>query len=86
MEGRCGMAAIKLLEGEVIDWAKLGAFVCEKLPSYARPHFIRLRDTIDATNSFKQMKTQLQTEGFGPSMIQDLLYFLDPDQDVYVEP
>lgn len=85
MEGRCGMAAIKLLGGETLDWTKLGAFVCEKLPSYARPYFIRLRDTIDATNSFKQMKTQLQKEGFDPSAINDPLYFLDPDQNVYVE-
>ena len=84
MEGRCGMAAVKLLEGAVIDWAKLGAFVAEKLPSYARPYFIRVRDTIDATNSFKQMKTQLQKEGFDPSVVKDPLYFLDPDQCVYV--
>jgi acyl-CoA synthetase (AMP-forming)/AMP-acid ligase II len=84
-EGRCGMAAIKLLEGEVIDWTKLGAFVCENLPSFARPYFIRLRDTIDATNSFKQLKSQLQKEGFNPSDITDPLYFLDPDKGVYVE-
>lgn len=85
MEGRCGMAAIKLLDGEVIDWAKLGAFICEKLPSYARPYFIRIRETIDATNSFKQLKTQLQKEGFDPSVVKDPLYFLNPDLDVYVE-
>jgi acyl-CoA synthetase (AMP-forming)/AMP-acid ligase II len=85
MEGRCGMAAIKLLGGEVIDWAKLGAYVCEQLPPYARPYFIRLRDTIDATNSFKQVKTQLQKEGFDPSVIKDPLYFLHPEKNVYVE-
>ena len=79
------MAAIKLLEGEVIDWAKLGAFVCENLPSYARPYFIRVRDTIDATNSFKQVKTQLQREGFDPNVIKDPLYFLHPEKNVYVE-
>ncbi len=85
MEGRCGMAAIKLLDGEVMDWTKLGAYVAGKLPSYARPHFIRVRDTIDATNSFKQLKSQLQKEGFDPSVVKDPLYFLDPDQCVYVE-
>ncbi|HWQ74311.1 MAG TPA: long-chain-acyl-CoA synthetase [Syntrophomonas sp.] len=85
LEGRCGMAAIKLMDGEVIDWSKLGAFVCEKLPSYARPYFIRLRDTIDATNSFKQLKKQLQTEGFDPAAIKDPLYFLDPEKNIYVE-
>lgn len=85
MEGRCGMAAIKLLDGEVIDWAKLGEFVCDQLPPYARPYFIRLRSTIDATNSFKQVKTQLQKEGFDPHVIKDPLYFLDPETNVYVE-
>lgn len=85
MEGRCGMAAIKLLDGETIDWSKLGSFVCEKLPSFARPYFIRVRDAIDATNSFKQLKTQLQQEGFDPSVIKDPLYFLDPDLNIYVE-
>ena len=85
VEGRCGMAAIKLLDGAAIDWAKLGAFVCANLPSYARPYFIRLRDTIDATNSFKQMKTQLQKEGFDPSTINDPLYFLDPEKGIYVQ-
>jgi len=84
-EGRCGMAAVKLLDGEVIDWAKLGAFVCDNLPSYARPYFIRVRSTIDATNSFKQVKTQLQKEGFDPNVIKDPLYFLHPEKNVYVE-
>ena len=59
--------------------------MCELLPSYARPYFIRLRDTIDATNSFKQVKTQLQKEGFDPSVIKDPLYFLHPDKNIYVE-
>ncbi|MGE5372413.1 MAG: long-chain-acyl-CoA synthetase [Solirubrobacterales bacterium] len=84
VERRCGMAAIKLLDGAVIDLAKLGAFVCQNLPTYARPYFIRLRDTLDATNSFKQMKTQLQKEGFNPSTIKDPLYFLDPEQNTYI--
>lgn len=84
MEGRCGMAAVKLLEGETIDWARLGAYICEKLPPYARPYFIRVRETIDATNSFKQLKTQLQNEGFDPSLVKDQLYFLDPEKWEYV--
>lgn len=82
MEGRCGMAAIKVLDGETIDWAQLGAFVCETLPPFARPFFLRLRDRIDATNSFKQMKQQLQREGFDPAVVSDEMYFLDGDRYV----
>jgi citronellyl-CoA synthetase len=84
MEGRCGMVAIKLLEGESIDWEAFSAYINEKLPPYARPYFVRLRDKIDATNSFKQVKQQLQKEGFNPTLVKDPLYFLDPHTDQYV--
>lgn len=84
MEGRCGMVAIKLLEGESIDWNKFALYVIDKLPSYARPYFVRIRDQIDATNSFKQVKKQLQEEGFNPAVVSDPLYFLDPRQNTYV--
>lgn len=84
MEGRCGMVAIKLLEGETIDWEEFSQYINEKLPPFARPYFVRLRDEIDATNSFKQMKQQLQKEGFDPEAIKDPLYFLDPRTDKYV--
>lgn len=84
MEGRCGMVAIKLLEGASIDWPAFSAYINEKLPPFARPYFVRLRDQIDATNSFKQMKQQLQKEGFNPTLVKDPLYFLDPRTDQYV--
>jgi citronellyl-CoA synthetase len=84
MEGRCGMVAIKLLEGAEIDWEAFATFVTEKLPPYARPYFIRLRDEIDATNSFKQLKQKLQKEGFNPAIVKDPLYFLDPRANTYV--
>lgn len=84
MEGRCGMVAIKLLEGEEINWDNFTAYVNDKLPVFARPYFVRLRDRIDATNSFKQMKQQLQKEGFDPNIISDPLYFLDPRANKYV--
>ncbi len=84
MEGRCGMVAIKLLEGQTIDWDKFTAYINEKLPPFARPYFVRLRDEIDATNSFKQLKQQLQKEGFNPDAVKDPLYFLDPRLDKYI--
>ncbi len=85
MEGRCGMVAIKMLDGEQIDWDSFTEYVNDKLPIFARPYFVRLRNQIDATNSFKQVKQQLQKEGFNPNLISDLLYFLDPRENKYVE-
>jgi citronellyl-CoA synthetase len=84
MEGRCGMVAIKLLDGEQIDWDRFAEYVNDKLPVFACPYFVRLRDQIDATNSFKQVKQQLQKEGFDPNIISDPLYFLDPRENKYV--
>jgi citronellyl-CoA synthetase len=83
-EGRCGMVALKLLEGAKIDWDAFAQYVIKNLPVYARPYFVRIREEIDATNSFKQIKTNLQKEGFDPNVIKDQLYFLDPRKNTYV--
>lgn len=83
-EGRCGMVAIKPLDGVNLDMDAFARYVVEKLPSYARPYFVRIRNVIDATNSFKQVKTNLQKEGFDPAVVKDPLYFLDPRQNTYV--
>jgi len=84
MEGRCGMAALKMMEGEDIDWEDFSAFIIKELPVYARPYFIRLRPVLDANNSFKQIKQNLQKEGFDPAAIADPLYFLHPEQNRYI--
>ena len=39
-EGRAGMAAL-VLESSDFDWKKLYVHVCDNLPSYARPIFVR---------------------------------------------
>ncbi|MGE5405296.1 MAG: long-chain-acyl-CoA synthetase [Candidatus Saccharibacteria bacterium] len=84
MEGRCGMAALKLLDGVTMDWNDFAAFIIEVLPPYARPYFVRIRDSIDATNSFKQLKTSLQKQGYDLNQVTDPLYFLDSKSCKYV--
>ncbi len=83
-EGRCGMVALKLQSDYQMDWSGFAQFVIANLPVYARPYFVRLRDEIDATNSFKQIKIRLQQEGFNPEKTTDSLYFLDPRPGDYV--
>ncbi len=84
MEGRCGMVALKPLEGGEIDWNEFAKYVIKNLPVYARPYFVRIRAEVDATNSFKQIKIALQKEGFDPTIIKDPMFFLDPRQETYV--
>lgn len=61
-EGRVGMAAITTTEGFSFDTLSkhLG-----QLPTYARPMFIRLCQSLDITATFKLTKARLAIEGYG---------------------
>ena len=52
-EGRAGMAAIPDPE-RLVDLTKLYAGLCDKLPSYARPIFLRFVQEIDVTGERKE--------------------------------
>lgn len=81
-EGKAGMAAIHDPEGEV-DLARLAMALKEKLPSFARPMFLRLVKQLDMTGTFKLKKFNLQKEGYDPSLISDRLFFLHPKTGNY---
>ncbi|ELK36062.1 Very long-chain acyl-CoA synthetase [Myotis davidii] len=83
-EGRIGMASIKMKEGHEFDGKKLFKHVADYLPSYARPRFLRIQDTIEITGTFKHRKVTLVEEGFNPAVIKDALYFLDDKAAMYV--
>ncbi|XP_067352071.1 long-chain fatty acid transport protein 2-like isoform X2 [Channa argus] len=79
-EGRIGMAALKLKENMEFDGNATYQHVKNNLPSYARPRFIRIQDTLAVTGTFKQMKMKLAEEGFNPVIIRDPLFFLDENK------
>ncbi len=81
-DGRAGMAA--LVTDESFDLASLRPQLVSSLPAYARPQFLRLRDAIETTDTFKQRKAPLVAEGFDPAVIADPLYANDRDADAYV--
>jgi fatty-acyl-CoA synthase len=54
------------------------------LPEYARPLFLRIRDHIQATATFKQKKLELARQGFDPDKIADPLYFNDAQARAFV--
>uniref|UniRef100_A0A672JCZ0 long-chain-fatty-acid--CoA ligase n=1 Tax=Salarias fasciatus TaxID=181472 RepID=A0A672JCZ0_SALFA len=83
-EGRIGMAAITLKEGEDFDCSDTYKQVSNHLPAYARPRFIRIQPCLEFTGTFKMKKAKLVEEGFNPAHIEDQLYFLDTDKRTYV--
>ncbi|XP_057693458.1 hsFATP2a_ACSVL_like domain-containing protein [Corythoichthys intestinalis] len=76
-EGRAGMAAITLKEGQDLDCADAYEHVFNYLPAYARPRFIRIQPCLEMTGTFKMKKTKLVNEGFNPALVRDPLYYLD---------
>ena len=66
------------------DLAAFRADVARRLPVYARPVFLRLLQTLEATGTFKPRKQELVQSGFDPARIEDPLYFDDPRTQAYV--
>ena len=78
-EGRAGMAAVKLHDGESLDLRGISQHVRESLPSYARPVFIRVLQEMQVTGTFKLKKTDLQDAGFDLDKVGgDSIYVLKP--------
>ena len=80
-EGRAGMAALVI--DRSFDPARLHAHLAELLPGYARPVFLRIKEGLEITETFKQKKTNLAREAFDPSLTADALYFDDPGLRAY---
>jgi fatty-acyl-CoA synthase len=71
-DGRAGMAALEV--GEEFNMGELHKHLCNRIPHYARPLFIRLADSLAVTETFKQKRQSLVLEGFDPTKIADPLY------------
>ncbi len=68
-----------------LDLAALRTHLARTLPPYARPLFLRLKDAIDVTATFKHKKSELAREGFDPTATRDPIYLDDPDRQAYVQ-
>jgi len=81
-EGAAGMAA--LVAGDTLDVTALHEHLRRVLPAYAVPLFLRVRDEIAVTATFKHQKSELMRDGFDPAASGDALYFNDPAQQCFV--
>jgi fatty-acyl-CoA synthase len=81
-DGRAGMATIVTDAG--LDLAAFRTHLIDHLPEYARPVFLRIRDDLEVTATFKNTKSALVREGYDPVSIGDAIYFNDRERQAFV--
>ena len=81
-DGRAGMAVI--VAADNFNLAAFREHLAKRLPDYARPVFLRTRQSIEVTATFKQKKVDLVKQGFDPGAIADPIYFNDPAAKAFV--
>ncbi len=82
MDGKAGMAAITS-DGSPIDFDTLYTQLCEALPTYAVPIFLRIQKEAETTGTFKYRKVDLVKDGFNPETVPEPLWFAHPDKKGY---
>ena len=60
-----------------------GSTLSARLPPYARPLFLRIRNDVEVTGTFKYSKTELVRQGYDPAAIDDALYFDHPESGAF---
>ena len=86
--GRAGMAAITLVDGEELNEADLSAMVNvfkKYLPSYAIPVFLRVQAKVETTGTFKYQKNKLKEDAFNPAKTSERLLVLLPGATAYCD-
>jgi fatty-acyl-CoA synthase len=81
-DGRGGMAAI--VADETFDLGVLRTHLSDRLPEYAQPLFLRVRDHLDLTATFKHTKNTLAHDSFDPAATADEIYFNDRRRQAFV--
>jgi fatty-acyl-CoA synthase len=80
-DGRAGMAAIVI--NDSFAFSAFADHLARRLPTYAHPVFLRIRRTLDTTETFKMKKLQLMREGYDPALAGEPLYFRDGQTGTY---
>jgi fatty-acyl-CoA synthase len=66
-----------------MDLSALRKHLISRLPAYARPAFLRIRDDVEVTGTFKYSKTELVRQGYDPAAISDMIYFDNPESQAF---
>jgi len=82
-EGRAGMAAV--ITSRDFDMVAFRQDLAVRLPEYARPLFLRIREEIEITPTFKLKKQDLARDGYDPAVTADAIYFNDRVSQSFVK-
>jgi fatty-acyl-CoA synthase len=81
-EGRAGMAA--LVVDREFDLVRFREHLLDRLPDYARPLFVLIRNALEMTSTFKHKNSYLVAAGYDPKLTADPIYFNDPEPQAFV--
>lgn len=84
MEGRCGMAAIRLMHDSVLDWKAFALYINNRMPDYARPIFIRVCQHLGLDGPLRDFKSHLQLEEYNLLLVNDELFYYDLNSENYL--
>jgi acyl-CoA synthetase (AMP-forming)/AMP-acid ligase II len=77
-EGKAGMAALTLHDSGNFNLETFSRFLISALPGYSIPVFLRIRQNLEVTGTFKLRKVTLKGEGFDPVKVSDPMYVWHP--------
>ena len=83
-EGKAGMVSLALKDGVSFDSADFSKFVCDKLPHFAQPVFVRIQADLDTTGTFKLVKGELRKQAYNLTEVgDDAIYVMLPKTNEY---
>jgi fatty-acyl-CoA synthase len=82
-DGRAGLATIAA--EEEVDLARLRTHLSMNLPEFAHPVFLRIRETLEVTATFKYTRNNLTLEECDPAATSDVIYFNHRKHGAFVQ-
>ena len=83
-EGRAGMVAFALEQGDTFAIEAFVRIVDSELPAYARPVFLRVQRSMATTGTFKLLKGELREQAYHLDKVgEDEILVRKPRSDTY---
>jgi fatty-acyl-CoA synthase len=81
-DGRAGMATV--VTDDELDLAAFRTHLISRLPGYARPVFLRVRNEMAVSATFRTPKNDLVHQGYDPITTADVIYFDAPERGAFI--
>ena len=78
------MAALTIKDLNHFDEAAFSRHLNEKLPAYAIPVFIRIREQEEITGTFKYRKVELKDENYDLNKVEEPIFVKLPSESQFI--